>query len=118
MFGFIKVKYHNDDKYKGNFKDGRQSGYGEMKYFQSLSSGQGRTEAGEYKGMWQAGKRHGQGVMIWDDGSKFEGLWNADERVFGIMKMSTGQVYVGKFKNDLMDGFARLFLTNGIVFIG
>ena len=62
-----------------------------MKYFNSLSGG---SEGAEYKGMWLAGKRHGKGELMWGDGSLFEGLWNADSRVFGIMRFSNNQVKI------------------------
>lgn len=38
-------------------------------------------ETGEYEGQWKFNLRHGQGVMKWADGSKFEGEWNMDKRL-------------------------------------
>ena len=40
----------NEDKYKGFFKDGRPSGYGEMRYFASLEGACGENDTAEYKG--------------------------------------------------------------------
>ena len=45
-----KIKYKNEDKYKGVFKDGRPSKYGEMKYQMSLEGFNGELEGGEYRG--------------------------------------------------------------------
>jgi 1-phosphatidylinositol-4-phosphate 5-kinase len=73
-----KIKFRNDDKYKGLFKDGRPSKYGEMRYQTSLEGMNGDLESGDYKGEWKGGKRHGEGVMKWDDGSVFEGTWSVD----------------------------------------
>ena len=87
-----KIKYGNDDKYKGIFKDGRPSKYGELTYVMSLERDEDEMEGGQYRGEFKGGKRHGHGVMKWDDDSLFEGLWNADERVQGIMKMTNGMV--------------------------
>ncbi len=28
-----------------------------------------------YSGQWKGGLRHGQGVMTWPDGAKYEGMW-------------------------------------------
>lgn len=75
-------------------------------------------EPAEYKGMWFAGKRQGKGEMSWADGSTFEGIWTADQRVFGIMKMTNGYVYVGNFKRDLMEGYCRIYMSEGEVFLG
>lgn len=52
FFSFGKVKYKNEDKFKGNFKDGRVSGFGEMKYQMSIEGMNGELESGEYKGEW------------------------------------------------------------------
>ena len=30
------IKYYNQDQYRGNFKDGRPCGHGELKYTRSL----------------------------------------------------------------------------------
>jgi hypothetical protein len=87
-----KIKYRNEDKYKGGFKDGRPSGFGELRYLNTLEGMNNELESGDYKGEWKCGKRHGKGTMKWDDGSSFEGIWNADHRVSGIMKMTNGMV--------------------------
>lgn len=54
-----KIKFKNEDKYKGYFNDGRPSKHGELKYAFSLNSVGGETEGGEYKGEFKGGKRHG-----------------------------------------------------------
>jgi hypothetical protein len=64
-----KIKFKNEDKYKGYFNDGRPSKHGELKYVLSLNAGSGEYEGGEYKGDFKGGKRNGQGKLRWDDGS-------------------------------------------------
>jgi hypothetical protein len=32
-----------------------------------------------YEGSWRAGKRHGQGLMVFPDGCMFRGAWEDDE---------------------------------------
>ena len=54
-----KIKFKNGDKFKGRFKDGRPSGYGEMRYMASIVGINDEFEMAEYKGMWKSGKRHG-----------------------------------------------------------
>lgn len=45
-----KIKYKNEDKFKGNFKDGRASSYGELRYQNSLEGMNGELEGGDFKG--------------------------------------------------------------------
>ena len=45
---------------------------------------------------------------MWEDGSKFQGLWKANERWKGEMKMEDGTKYIGSFKGDKFHGKARL----------
>jgi len=54
-----KIKFKNDDKYKGYFNDGRPSKHGELKYNLSLMGQNGEFEGGEYSGEFKYGKRHG-----------------------------------------------------------
>ena len=73
-----KIKFNNDDKFKGYFNDGRLTKKGELKYNLSIISLNGDLEGGDYNGDFKCGKRHGKGIMKWDDGSLFEGEWSAD----------------------------------------
>ena len=86
----------------------------------SLEGMNGELEGGDYRGEWKGGKRHGKGVLKWDDGSVFEGTWNADSRVQGTLKMTNGMIYIGTFKNDRMDGSncKLIVLNTGILFEG
>lgn len=86
--------YKNGDKYKGNFKDGRPSGFGIMQYLSSIPATNGCDhENATYKGMWKSGKREGQGTMKWTDGSTFVGYWKNDLRDNGEMKFVNGTIY-------------------------
>lgn len=49
-----------------------------MKYNYSLPGQGSETEEAEYKGNFKAGKRDGYGVMTWNDGSTFKGVWKGD----------------------------------------
>eukprot|EP00349_Pseudokeronopsis_sp_Brazil_P007545 CAMPEP_0202966226 /NCGR_PEP_ID=MMETSP1396-20130829/10556_1 /ASSEMBLY_ACC=CAM_ASM_000872 /TAXON_ID= /ORGANISM="Pseudokeronopsis sp., Strain Brazil" /LENGTH=410 /DNA_ID=CAMNT_0049689845 /DNA_START=508 /DNA_END=1740 /DNA_ORIENTATION=- len=118
LFDWGKVKYFNEDRFKGCFKDGHPSGYGEMKYLMSLVVGGGEFDSGEYRGQWKAGKRHGQGLIKFEDGSWFDGLWTCNQRVEGKMRMANGVVYVGGFLGDKFHGQARLYMMNGLIFEG
>jgi hypothetical protein len=87
-----KIKYNNEDKYKGHFNDGRPSKHGELKYHLSIEGPNMELEGGEYYGEFKSGKRHGRGIMKWDDGSELDGEWSADERISGAMRLTNGFV--------------------------
>jgi len=81
------VTFANGDKFLGVFKDGRPNGEGEMTYKNSIpgSTPGVEYEIAQYKGNFRNGKREGQGKMIWDGGSVFEGIWKNDQRHKGRM---------------------------------
>lgn len=81
------VNYKIGDKFRGSFKDGRPCGYGVMKYLYSLpGSNGGEHDEAQYEGFWKAGKREGQGTIMWQDGSQFTGTWKNDMRHNGEMR--------------------------------
>jgi hypothetical protein len=98
LFGKGVIKFKNGDEYIGNFKDGRMSGHGIMKYFNIGKDSDNEYEnlmMGEtavYDGQWKAGKRHGKGLMSWQDGTKFDGEWANDQRSIGRQTMIDGNV--------------------------
>ena len=70
------------------------------------------VEEAEYKGQFKAGRRDGQGKIVWTDGSTFTGLWKNDKRHHGKMLLSNGQIYRGGFQNDRLNGNdCQLLLT-------
>lgn len=38
--------------------------------------------------------------MVWADNSKFEGEWNMDKRVFGVMHLIDESIYKGGFNEE------------------
>lgn len=114
------ITFHNGDKYRGSFKDGRPCGHGELKYTRSLPGSQGQEyEEAEYVGHFKAGKREGHGKITWTDGTYFDGLWKNDMRFDGELCMSNGLIYKGTFVNDLPDSKSgRLVLQAGTIFEG
>jgi len=115
------VMFVNGDKFLGIYKDGRPNGKGTMFYKNSLRSGASGAsyELAKYSGHFMQGKREGQGSMVWDDGTIFEGTWKNDERSYGRLIMNNGCVYTGHFKNDKIHGpSGQLLLPNNIIFEG
>jgi hypothetical protein len=82
------------------------------------SSNSNEYEDATYDGMWQSGKRHGQGTCVWADGATYTGTWHNDMRHNGEMKFHNGMIYYGDYYNDKMHGQGRLYMTTGIIFVG
>ena len=59
-----------------------------------------------YFGEWtRDGLRHGKGLQIWKDGSKYEGYWKNDmANGKGRLIHSDGDVYEGEWENDKAHG--------------
>ncbi|CAG9330971.1 unnamed protein product [Blepharisma stoltei] len=60
-----------------------------------------------YTGEWNdKNQRYGFGMQIWNDGSKYEGLWKNDmANGKGRLIHADGDVYEGEWKNDKAHGF-------------
>lgn len=77
-------------------------------------SGKGLIQRGPYEldngaiyvGEWtKEGLRHGKGLQIWKDGSKYEGYWKNDmANGKGRLIHSDGDVYEGEWYNDKAHG--------------
>ena len=60
-----------------------------------------------YEGEWDSktNLRHGQGVMVWSDGSIYEGLWECDmANGLGRLIHTDGSIYEGEWKDDKAHG--------------
>lgn len=90
-----------------------------MKYNYSLPGSMGAEfEEATYEGSFKAGKREGQGVITWADGTCYSGLWKNDQRIEGEMKMQNGNYYRGAFKDDKIHGYGKMLIVSGIIFEG
>ena len=58
-----------------------------------------------YKGEFKDGKRHGQGTIIYPDGSEYVGQWqNNSPNGQGTLTYFYGEIYVGEFRNGMRQG--------------
>jgi hypothetical protein len=72
-----------------------------------------------YIGQLKSGKRHGIGVLIWEDGSKYSGEWSDDHPCgFGVEKYADGSNYAGCFLQDLRHGYGEFEVSPGVSYCG
>jgi len=59
-----------------------------------------------FNGQMKDGVRHGKGVQVWEDGSRFEGEWVNDRACTSKGKLihGNGDIYEGEWKDDKANG--------------
>jgi hypothetical protein len=74
---------------------------------------------GTYEGGWKNGKQHGKGKYEWHSGSKYEGDW-ADGKFdgFGTYTWPSGATYTGEWKKGKKNGHGRFVWANGTTYEG
>ncbi|CAG9322820.1 unnamed protein product [Blepharisma stoltei] len=73
-----------------------------------------------YTGEWNTNnQRHGYGIQIWSDGSKYEGYWKNDKaNGKGRLIHADGDVYDGEWKDDKAHGFGIYIHSDGARYEG
>ena len=73
-----------------------------------------------YQGQWtKDGLRHGRGLQIWKDGSKYEGYWSNDmANGKGRLIHCDGDVYEGEWFNDKAHGKGTYIHMDGAKYTG
>ena len=74
-----------------------------------------------YYGHWNpvTDKRHGFGLQLWPDGSKYIGYWKFGcAHGLGRLIHCEGDVYIGNWKNDMAHGFGEYTDENGMKYSG
>ena len=69
----------------------------------------------EYLGEWDilTGKRHGRGIQVWLDGTKYEGYFIDDKaNKQGKLTHPNNDIYEGEWNNDKAEGFG-IYIHNG-----
>ena len=58
--------------------------------------------------------RHGNGIQLWEDGSRYEGTWE-NNRMNGKGKLlcGDGDIYEGNWKDDLFHGYGKYTYRRG-----
>lgn len=99
---------NGDYCYKGEFKNNKYDGYGELTLRDSIL----------YTGEWHLGVRSGRGEIIDSLGRKIIGMWNADTLTSGRRTDSLG-VYIGQLdKHGLANGHGSYTDSDGAYYEG
>lgn len=113
--------------YKGEWKDGRKEGAGNMEfcsgdcYSGTFNRGL-REDFGNltsehkyfYKGDFKRDKFHGYGKIKFPDGSSFEGLWIKNYFSNGMFEYGDGGFYQGEWVGYSFEGKGKLQLVAGV----
>ena len=87
----------------------------------AIKSGSLRDKIGiiTYKGDLRNGKKHGRGVQIYADKSRYEGTWKNDmAHGYGKLEFANGDVYEGTWLNDKAHGNGTYKHASGLVYKG
>ena len=74
-----------------------------------------------YYGEWAKNdnKRHGRGIQVWTDGSKYEGYWREDRaNVKGKLIHADGDIYEGEWLDDKAHGYGIYTHIDGAQYEG
>ncbi|NQT03647.1 MAG: tetratricopeptide repeat protein [Planctomycetes bacterium] len=76
-------------------------------------------DGSKYEGEWKDGKRHGYGTWVWPDGLKLEGQWaNDKQQGYGTSTHSDGAKYEGQWKDNEWDGHGTFTFPDGSKYEG
>ena len=74
-----------------------------------------------YYGEWEknGNKRHGRGIQVWTDGSRYEGYWKEDKaNERGKLTHSDGDIYEGEWLDDKAHGYGVYTHIDGAKYEG
>ena len=103
------LKWKNGEKYEGNWKNGKEHGFGKQSFPHN-----DEYERLSYEGFFEIGVRSGNGTLKWEGGEKYEGAENVRSG-FGIDYYSYGTKYIGNWENDKEHGDGILYASDGTV---
>jgi len=94
--GKATATHPNGDTFIGEYKGFKRNGKGEYSF---------KKAKAKFVGEYADGKKQGNGVMTYPDGSKYTGQWSADRRHgFGTYVFSNGDRYCGSWVQGVRSG--------------
>jgi hypothetical protein len=123
-------KFANGDEYEGDWTKNEQTGNGILRSKYAAAEG-GPELTSSYKGEFKEGLFHGKGIFDVEDGFHYEGEFAFGFREGqGLLKVPVNdvkheyfkdvgfEIYEGTFKNDLLNGYAKVTYADGIRYEG
>ncbi len=102
-------KYISGAVYTGEFKYGKEDGFGELTW----------KDGSSYVGSFKDGLRHGEGIMKLSDDSRYEGQWEKGlMHGNGTYNFACGHVYTGQWVQNEMSGTGKIVYATGDVYEG
>jgi len=120
----------NNDKYEGEWKNGKRDGYGlfvsedgtyDGMWVNDKQTGSGTkewVEGDRYVGDWEGNRRYGYGVYTWPSGSMYDGYWKTVMHGYGNYAWYDGRVYEGQWNNGTMEGKGQFKFPDGCHYDG
>ena len=109
------VTYADGSVYEGQTSNGLMNGYGKLVYNQ-IESNNNRIR---YEGMFKDDMPHGNGRIMFKDGSVFEGsVFEGKKEGKGKQIWPDGEYYDGEFKNDKRCGYGIYCYPTGAIYKG
>jgi hypothetical protein len=69
-----------------------------------------------YRGNYECGKRHGDGILTWPYGATYVGQFMNDKRNgTGVYTYADGRCYAGSYKDDRPHGYGKMTSSDGTV---
>jgi serine/threonine protein kinase len=107
--GYGTLTYEKGGKYVGNFRSKKRHGHGTYYY----------TTGSKYVGDWKKGKKHGQGTSFDSHGNEYQvGEWKNDEFVKKKEQKQESSQTVGCTKGDCKNGLGVYIFTSGDKYVG
>ncbi|NWU78963.1 R10B2 protein, partial [Onychorhynchus coronatus] len=97
-----RYTWNDGSVYEGSIKDGIRHGFG---FFRS------GTRPISYLGEWDNGKRHGKGIIYFDEehASWYSGEWvNNVREGWGIRRYKSGNIYEGQWEKNVRHGHGKM----------
>lgn len=133
LVGEVQVKFNDGTTFLGKFNEAKEfDGNGKItwadgSYYLGMFKnnyleGEGilSTPLFRYQGNFSKSKFEGAGKSDWfgDKQTRFEGKYLNGLKKSGVFYFSKGQIFQGKFNNNLPEGYGQLTLTDGQGFAG
>ncbi|CAD8085927.1 unnamed protein product [Paramecium sonneborni] len=109
LFNGEGLEINEQFQYKGAYKLGHRTGYGEIIY----------VDGNKYMGEFQKNRYEGLGIFLYADGRKYEGGWmNNQMHGKGTFFWPDGRKYTGNYHLDQKEGFGEFLFENGSSYRG